>query len=171
MLDYYRNRFQKSHTNNEVEEKVAQVTGFFHAGITVRDMDASLSFYRNGLGLEQQFDRVLDADYLREVLALDFTAIRAVYLTIPGGGIIELLEYQGIERLSARSRPNDYGAGHVCLYVDDVVEMAATLRKHGGTSRSEGVASIDSGPNKGATSIYMLDPDGYAVELFQRKKD
>ncbi len=150
---------------------MARVTGFFHAGITVRDMDASLAFYRDGLGLEQQFDRLLDADYLRDVLALGFSAIRAAYLSIPGGGIVELLEYQGIERLSARSRPNDYGAGHVCLYVDDVAGMAERLRVHGGTSRSAGVVAITSGPNEGATSIYMLDPDGYAVELFQRKKD
>jgi lactoylglutathione lyase len=150
---------------------VAHVTGFFHAGITVRDMDESLAFYRDGLGLEQQFDRLIDADYLREVLDLEFSVIRAVYLTIPGGGIVELLEYRGLERLSARSRPNDYGAGHLCLYVDDVAAMTQRLRGFGGTSRSEGVVSITSGPNQGATSIYMLDPDGYAVELFERKKD
>lgn len=150
---------------------MAQVTGFFHAGITVRDMDRSLEFYRDGLGLEQQFDRLLDADYLREVLRLDFSAIRAVYLSIPGGGVVELLEYQGIERLSARSRPNDYGAGHLCLYVDDVAGMTERLRERGGTPRSDGVVAITSGPNEGATSIYMLDPDGYAVELFQRKQE
>lgn len=150
---------------------MARVTGFFHAGITVRDMDASLRFYRDGLGLAQQFDRLLDADYLRTVLALDFRAIRAVYLEIPGGGIVELLEYQGVERLSAASRPNDFGAGHLCLYVDDVEEMTAVLRDHGGTPRSLGTVDITSGPNAGARSIYMLDPDGYAVELFQRKKE
>ncbi|MBX3098115.1 MAG: VOC family protein [Salinibacterium sp.] len=150
---------------------MARVTGFFHAGITVRDMDVALAFYRDGLGLEEQFDRLLEADYLRDVLALDFSAIRAVYLAIPGGGIVELLEYQGIERLSARSRPNDYGAGHLCLYVDDVAEMTERLRARGGTSRSESVVAITSGPNEGATSIYMLDPDGYAVELFERRKD
>ena len=27
------------------------VTGFFHAGVTVSDMDAALRFYRDGLGL------------------------------------------------------------------------------------------------------------------------
>lgn len=69
-----------------------RVTGFFHAGITVRKMDASLDFYRDGLGLDVHFDRQLDGDYLRTVLALDFSVIRAVYLTIPSGGFIELLE-------------------------------------------------------------------------------
>jgi len=150
---------------------VPSVTGFFHAGITVRDMDESLRFYREGLGLEIQFDRLLDADYLRTVLDLGFTAIRAVYLSIPGGGNVELLEYQGVERMPARSRPSDYGAGHLCLYVDDVAGMTERLRARGGSSRSESVVSITSGPNEGATSIYMMDPDGYAIELFQRKKN
>lgn len=145
-----------------------QVTGFFHAGITVRDMDVSLRFYRDGLGLGMQFDRLLDADYLRTVLALDFTAIRAVYLDIPGGGVVELLEYRGLERLPARSRPSDYGAGHLCLYVDDVDGYATRLRSFGGTPRSASTVEITSGPNAGARSIYMLDPDGYAVELFER---
>lgn len=149
---------------------MAGVTGFFHAGITVRDMDASLRFYRDGLGLALQFDRLLDADYLRTVLALDFSAIRAVYLEIPGGGIVELLEYQGLERLSAASRPADYGAGHLCLYVEGIHELAATLERLGGQPRSASPVAITSGPNAGALSIYMLDPDGYAVELFERKK-
>jgi len=144
-----------------------QVTGFFHAGITVRDMNAALRFYHEGLGLPVQFDRLIDSDYLRSVLALQFAAIRAVYLDIPGGGIVELLEYQGIERLPARSRPSDFGAGHLCLYVDDVDAFAERLPAYGGTARSQAAVAITSGPNEGALSIYMHDPDGYAVELFE----
>ena len=41
-------------------EYVPRVNGFFHAGITVQDMDTSLRFYRDGLGLETYFDRFLD---------------------------------------------------------------------------------------------------------------
>ena len=65
-------------------------------------MDRALVFYRDGLGLEQEFDRILDAPYLKAVLGLEFDHIRAVYLRIPGGGFVELLEYVGIERLSGR---------------------------------------------------------------------
>lgn len=145
-----------------------RVTGFFHAGITVRKMDASLVFYRDGLGLDLHFDRQLDGDYLRTVLALDFAVIRAVYLRIPGGGFIELLEYQGVERLPAASRPCDFGAGHLCLYVDDIDEMVVRLEGYGGRARSDGAVDITSGPNAGARSIYLLDPDGYPIELFQK---
>jgi len=148
---------------------MAAIIGFFHGGITVSDMDVSLGFYRDGLGLEQEFDLVLDAPYLNTVLGLDQDSIRAVYLRIPGGGFVELLEYRGIERLSAASRPCDYGAGHLCLYVDDVEAMHARLVGMGFRARSGQVVDITAGPNAGARSCYMADPDGYAVELFQKR--
>lgn len=144
------------------------VTGFFHGGITVRDMDASLPFYRDGLGLEVAFDRILDADYLRTVLATPLTTMRAVYLHIPGGGYVELLEYRGVERLSGASRPCDPGSGHLCLYVEGIDDMWVRLSGMGYRSRSGAPVDITSGPNAGARSIYLHDPDGYAVELFQR---
>jgi lactoylglutathione lyase len=148
---------------------MASVTGFFHGGITVRDMDRSLVFYRDGLGLDQEFDRILDAPYLKAVLGLEFDHIRAVYLRVPGGGFVELLEYHGVERFPAASRPCDYGAGHLCLYVDDVAGVHARLGDLGFTARSADVVDITAGPNAGARSCYMTDPDGYAVELFQKR--
>jgi len=148
---------------------MAAVTGFFHGGITVSDMDRALVFYRDGLGLEQAFDRILDAPYLKAVLGLEFDHIRAVYLRIPGGGFVELLEYVGVERMPAAARPCDYGAGHLCLYVDDVAAVHARLVGLGFAARSADVVDITAGPNAGARSVYMIDPDGYAVELFQKR--
>jgi lactoylglutathione lyase len=148
---------------------MASVTGFFHGGITVDDMARSLVFYQEGLGLDQEFDRILDAPYLKAVLGLEFDHIRAVYLRIPGGGFVELLEYVGVERMPAASRPCDFGAGHLCLYVDDVAALHARLVGLGFAARSADVVDITAGPNAGARSVYMIDPDGYAVELFQKR--
>jgi catechol 2,3-dioxygenase-like lactoylglutathione lyase family enzyme len=148
---------------------VAAVTGFFHGGITVMEMDRSLVFYRDGLGLEQEFDRILDAPYLKTVLGLEFHHVRAVYLRVPGGGFVELLQYEGIERMPAASRPCDYGAGHLCLYVDDVEALHAHMVELGFSARSAAVVDITEGPNRGARSCYLTDPDGYAVELFQKR--
>lgn len=148
---------------------MGNVTGFFHGGITVEEMDRSLIFYRDGLGLEIEFDRILDAPYLKEVLGLPFDAIRAVYLKIPGGGFVELLEYRGIERLPAASRPCDPGAGHLCLFVDDVESVHDRLAGLGFDARSARVVDITAGPNAGARSAYIADPDGYYIELFQKR--
>ena len=149
--------------------RVPAVTGFFHGGITVSDMATALSFYCDGLGLEIEFDRILDAPYLRTVLGLEFDHIRVVYLRIPGGGFVELLQYAGIETAPAASRPCDPGGGHLCLYVDDIVALHERLRQLGFRSLSTGVVEITSGPNQGARSVYALDHDGYPVELFQKR--
>ena len=147
---------------------MAGVTGFFHGGITVKDMDISLDFYRNGLGLSMKFDRILDGAYLNVVLGWTHKAIRAVYLDIPGGGYVELLEYQGIERFDASSRPCDFGGGHLCLYVEGIDEIAEKMFTKGYKARSENCVDITSGPNTGARSLYLKDPDGYCIELFQK---
>ena len=145
------------------------ITGFFHGGISVSDMDRSLEFYRDGLGLEVEFDRIGDAPYLREVLALEFREIRFVYLRIPGleRSFVELLEYRGIETLPAAARPCDPGSGHLCLYVEDVAAVHARMTARGYGSRSASTVDITTGPNAGARSVYLIDPDGYLVELFQ----
>ena len=151
-----------------VETEMGKVTGFFHGGITVKDMEKSLDFYRDGLGLTVHIDRILDGPYLNVVLGLTHKTIRVVYPDIPGGGYVELLEYHGIERLSASSRPCDFGAGHLCLYVEGVDEIAERLFAKGYRARSEGCVDINAGPNTGARSIYLIDPDGYNIELFQK---
>ena len=109
-----------------------------------------------------------DKDYLRAVLNLQMPSIRSVYLNIPGGGFLELLEYQGIERMPAASRPCDYGAGHVCFYVEDVDALFDRVVDRGYLTRSDHPVDITHGPNTGARSAYLVDPDGYLVELFQR---
>ena len=147
---------------------MAGITGFFHAGITVKDMETSLAFYRDGLGLPIKFDRILDGPYLNVVLGLNHKRIRAAYLDIPGGGYVELLEYQEIERFDASSRPCDYGAGHLCFYVEGIDEIAERMFAKGYKARSEGCVDITSGPNAGARSLYLKDPDRYYIELFQK---
>ena len=37
---------------------MGSVSGIYHGGVTVSDMQASLRFYRDGLGLEIEFDKI-----------------------------------------------------------------------------------------------------------------
>lgn len=147
---------------------MTHITGFFHGGITVKDMETSLKFYRDGLQLDVEFDVLNDKDYLRKVVALPFSAIRIVYLRIPNSGFIELLEYRGLERQPASARPCDFGGGHLCLYVDDIDALVNRMHGLGYSSRSESAVDIVAGPNIGARVVYLIDPDGYFVELFQK---
>ena len=147
------------------------ITGFFHGGIAVSDMDRSLAFYRDALGLDVHFDVVLDAvDYVREVLGVTMRDARVVYLRVPGseGVFVELIEYRGTDGRPVVPRAWDPGTGHLCFHVSDAAALHARVTASGFRSRSSGVATIPIGPNKGGRAAYLLDPDGYHIELFQR---
>jgi lactoylglutathione lyase len=145
------------------------VIGFFHGGISVSDMDRSLTFYRDGLQLEVVVDRIANEPYVFTILAIHATELRIVYLKIPGtDAFIELIEFRGIERHPASARPCDPGAGHLCLYVSEISAIHQRLTERGFHSRAAAPELITSGPNKGARGVYFNDPDGYLIELFQR---
>jgi lactoylglutathione lyase len=150
------------------------VSGFFHGGIGVADMERSLAFYRDVLGLEVHFDITLDAvDYVHAALGIEMRDCRIVYLRVPGidGVFVELLEYHGTDaRPTPEPRPWDRGTGHLCLYVTDAQAALDSVIAAGHRTRSpDGVpATIPMGPNTGARVAWVIDPDGYHIELFQR---
>ena len=147
------------------------ITGFFHGGIAVRDMERSLAFYRDALGLGIYCDVTLDAvDYVRSVLGIKMTNARLVYLTVPGadGIYVELIEYRGTDGHPVVPRAWDPGTGHLCFHVSDAEQLHARARSLGYRSRSEDAIEIPIGPNAGGRAVYLLDPDGYHIELFER---
>lgn len=148
------------------------ITGFFHGGIAVSDMERSLAFYRDTLGLEVHFDVVVDAvEYVRALMGIEMRDCRVVYLRIPGsdGVFVELLEYHGTDaRLTPDPRSWDPGTGHLCFHVADAEALLQRARQAGYRTRSTTAQRIPVGPNTGAMAAYLIDPDGYHIELFQR---
>jgi catechol 2,3-dioxygenase-like lactoylglutathione lyase family enzyme len=145
------------------------VTGFFHAGVTVKDMDVALGFYRDGLGLEPAFLGESAIRYARRIWNQDPERVRVAFLKVPGTeSFVELFEFQGLERHGASARPSDYGAGHMCLFVDDLDALHARMAERGFTSRAGEVVTIEDGPHAGSKVAYLIDPDGYHVECYQK---
>ncbi|HZQ07374.1 MAG TPA: VOC family protein, partial [Anaerolineae bacterium] len=63
---------------------------------------------------------------------------------------------------------NNPGSSHLAFYVDDLPAAYRELQAQGVRFRSAPIM-IDKGVNTGGYSVYMLDPDGITVELFQPK--
>ena len=143
------------------------VTGFFHVGLTVRDMDEALRFYRDALGLELESVGERPGVAVAPVIGIEPERLIVAWLRVPGSDArLELFEYRGIERFSAAARPCDIGYGHFCLYVDDLDAVYERLRAGGFGSRREPF-TIESGAHTGAKAVYATSPDGYNVELYQ----
>jgi lactoylglutathione lyase len=145
------------------------ITGLYHAGVTVSDMEAALRFYRDGLGLEVLTRYTSGGPSAQRIWAMPVGPVDVVFLRVPGSdSVVELFEFTGVERHNASARPCDPGAGHVCLHTDDCDGLHDRLVGMGYRSRAGEVVEIAEGPHAGTKVAYMVDPDGYHVELYER---
>jgi catechol 2,3-dioxygenase-like lactoylglutathione lyase family enzyme len=138
-----------------------------HFNFTVADMDRSLVFWRDTLGLEVLNDWVSEADYLAEITGHPRVRLRLAFLRLPGTEAkLELIQY-----LDPAGAPRDLptnvpGAAHLCFDVPDVRATYDDLRARGVAFRSAPV-EITSAANRGAWGVYLSDPDGITLELRQ----
>jgi catechol 2,3-dioxygenase-like lactoylglutathione lyase family enzyme len=136
-------------------------------GFSVADLDSSVAFWEALLGVEARFRGRLDRPYLGESVGYPGIAIEAALIDLPGGGVLDLLDYR-TEKTANPPETANPGNVHLCLRVSDAdaawrraVELGARPR------RAEGPVAVDAGPNLGARVAYLRDPDGISFELFQ----
>jgi catechol 2,3-dioxygenase-like lactoylglutathione lyase family enzyme len=151
--------------------KEVKIVGFIHSGITVRNLETALEFYVDILGLKLLSTQVAQSDYIFDIVEIPgLKEIKIAFVEVPGGHVFEILEYVGVDTYPGNARSCDYGTGHICLQVENLEEMFGSLSAKGVRFKSKKVANITAGANKGSKAVYMLDPDGYIIELMERGK-
>ena len=133
----------------------------------MRDVDASLRFYRDGLGLAVLMDERFDGDW-PSLFDAPSTRLHSVFLgepTAPDAGVVELVTFdRDVDAGRAAPRP---ATGFFLLSF--FVDLAATLARldelglGGAPRRTEQ-------PGPGGSSVAMAtvrDPDGVLVELVE----
>jgi catechol 2,3-dioxygenase-like lactoylglutathione lyase family enzyme len=136
-----------------------------HTGLTVADLDRSLHFWRDAMGMEVLFQQEKAGGYLEAVVGEPGAHVRMAHLAFGGEGPrIELFQYLAPRGGQHLSRPADLGFAHVCVACDDLDERLDRLVAAGGRPFSKPV-EIDTGVNKGGRDVYLRDPDGHVVEL------
>jgi catechol 2,3-dioxygenase-like lactoylglutathione lyase family enzyme len=139
-----------------------------HTGLTISNLDRSLRFWRDAMGMSVVVEQEKDRGYLEAIVGEAGAHVRMAHLAFGGvGPRIELFEYVTPAGGHHVSRPADVGFGHVCVACDDLDERLERLVAAGGTALSAPV-EIDTGANKGGRGVYLRDPDGHVVELFER---
>ena len=146
-----------------------RVTGIHHTSFTVADLDRSVAFFRDRLGLEVVFVREIRAEYFGAIVGLPGCVVKAALLRLPNAEYhVELFQYLTPATVPSyqRLRPCDAGSHHLAFLVSDLAELCRELRGHGVELLSYPVA-VTSGPNAGAWAVYLRDPNGILIELFQ----
>ena len=144
------------------------VVGVHHTSRSVADMERSLAFYRDLLGLEVLLDTEMAGEMLEREVALGGARLRLVELGTGGETMLELLQYhepqprQEVDEL----RPCDAGAHHVALAVEDIQADYDSL-SGAGVEFTCPPQEVDAGYFAGHRTVYCYDPDHMIVELWQ----
>ncbi len=143
------------------------IQGVHHTCITVSDLERSIPFYRDVLGLElvmiEESER--SGDDRSESLGVPGAKIKLAILRA-GDARVELIEY-----LTAKGAPydrnnNDTGAMHIAFQVEDIDAVYRRMLDRGARFTSP-PATIPAGPMKGWRWTYFFDPDGVSLEIIQ----
>lgn len=138
-----------------------------HSGICPADMDASLRFYRDGIGLDVLIDTVLETDLEPLLGRVHTTRIRTVFLGDArnrDGGIVELLDLGVPELKDDPQQPGVPTRGLFLLSVQVDVPVVLSRLADLGLGGTPRILRTGSGELLAAT---VLDPDGVTVELLR----
>src|SRR5262245_251627 len=143
------------------------ITGAHHTSFTVADLDRSLAFFRDLAGLEVLFVREVRATYFGRIVGLPGCVVKAALLRIPGSPHhVELFQYLSPPGEEHRPRPCDPCSSHLSVLMDDLPAVYRQWCDRGLRFTGEPVR-IDAGPNLGGYGVYLRDPNGILIELFQ----
>ena len=140
-----------------------------HVGLVVRDLDRSIYFYHDLLGLPFANEPTpwFEGPQLEKGVGVPGATLRQVALWAGPASMMELIEYGNRPVESNKPIPNNYlGAAHVCFLVDDIRAKKAELEGKGVEFYSD-VNVVDEGPLAGWRWCYFSDPDGLALELVE----
>lgn len=126
-----------------------------HAGLAVSDLDRSLRFYCDVLGMELVEDHT-GADGVRLVF------VRA------GDGELEIFGFPHVSGRAVRPAENRPGIRHLSFLVDNMERATAELGAKGVTF--SGPVGSHVLPRGRVKYVYFEDPDGITLELLERKE-
>ena len=147
------------------------IQGVDHINIVVSDLERSVRFYTEVLGLVETRRAFLEGDWIETIVGLSGVKADVVYVEPQGGGLrIELLCYQAPEgkSLPETTLPNTVGLRHIALRVEDIYSFCERLEKAGvaligpPVEVPGQVVKHDAGDK---VLCYFRDPDGVLLEL------
>jgi len=138
------------------------VTGLHHVSLSVADLDRSLAFYRDLLGIPVREQVEAAGGVVTEISGESVGRVRIADLDLGDGRVLELV-------CELDHEPTSHAGGHVALAVDDVHAVCRRVVEAGFEARSEPVTlGPDAGRHwAGAVVVWITDPDGATVELVQ----
>lgn len=144
-----------------------EATCVTHIGICVRDMDKSLAFYRDALGINVLGDKATDPtgggrlhNYKRKRKTRRWVSLSYAESTTP---TLTLTSHPGEQSDGEPIMLDQIGISHLSFGVEDVKALAQDLIAKG--FQLAGPTEAFTNENGEINSIYVRDPDGILVQF------
>ncbi len=140
---------------------------FYHTGFVVRDLETSVDFYTNILGMTMVMRMEREGEFINQVLGFPNAHIKGAFMDRGEGHQLELIQYitppsgpGGIER-------NDLGATHLAFFVEDIDKFYDETKARGLRFNNPPAALADDHGNLQRKGLYAQDPDGNWLEFVE----
>ena len=133
-----------------------------HIGLTVKDLEASIRFYRDVAGMSVETSFALENGGFARLTRNPQAAIKGAYLRA-GAFKLQVLQYTAGGGTPQMIHHNNPGSPHMSLGVEDVEAKYREVQAMAGAKIISGIEEVV----PGFRSFYVEDPDGVPVELFQ----
>jgi catechol 2,3-dioxygenase-like lactoylglutathione lyase family enzyme len=142
-----------------------------HMSVVVRDLAASLDFYRRFIGPDLQvreegsWQTSAEFSRLRNIADVSY---RTAAVLLPGSTIsLELVQFRDVDANAYRPVFQDIGFGHVALLAKDVTTIVNRMNQLGAKALSPRGTWTQISPT--VRAVYTRDPDGFFIEVIERR--
>jgi catechol 2,3-dioxygenase-like lactoylglutathione lyase family enzyme len=142
------------------------VKDYLHVGISVRNLDESVQFYTEVMGMEEGIRVSHKGETISKVVAVEAAEVDVCYVT-KGIHRLELIEYKNKDDAklnTAYQSQDDPGLVHIAFIVDDVDETYQTIKGLGYEFNSPPMVTRENGPK----IAFFRGPDNVIIELYQK---
>jgi catechol 2,3-dioxygenase-like lactoylglutathione lyase family enzyme len=142
-----------------------------HVNLVVRDLMRMTAFYRDILGFRVTKQVSISGDWIDETVGLTGVEADVMYLDLPSGPRIELIDYRSPKGVDGcgENRPNLLGLRHIAFRVSQIDLLVDKLKQTGAEFQSEvkvvpeSQVTYSGGVRK--RLVYFRDPEGNILEL------
>ena len=142
------------------------ISGIHHTSFTVSDMERSIAFYRDVLGMKVDWDSQeagveFKGPVSDRITECPGTEQRIVFLTI-GEDRLELVQFTPTGKALKDNKAGDTGSAHLCFKTENIQDLHQMLL--------ENKVRLHCSPqnNGRAWVMYFRDPDGIILEAVEQ---